>query len=216
MKLDPKILKLAINEVNQSLLQDLHFASALNDFLQKTIDAEEYLNTQHGFKKFLYDYRVGRTLQAGDEAKLKILAVIKKFRFKPSHVDNISLLAAKIKDQGLSSGAHGPVLPQSFASKFMSIYKPDEVVPYDSYALKSIEFRSGRKIKELAHYYQAVDKFRNEYFDESSSEIKQLAYRQDSNIRDMIATLNLNHEKLLSWKLTDKYLWCEFLVRKKG
>jgi hypothetical protein len=121
MKLDPKIRKLAINEVNQSLLPDLHFASALNDFLQKSINAEEYLNVQHGFKKFLYDYRVGRTLQAGDEAKLKILGIIKKFRFKPSHVDNISLLAAKVRDHGLSSGAHGPGLPACL--QFMSIYK---------------------------------------------------------------------------------------------
>jgi len=215
MKLDPKILKLASNEVNQSLLQDLHFASALQDFLQKSIDAEEYLNVQHGFKKFLYDYRVGRTLQAGDEAKLKILALIKKFRFKPSHVTNISLLAGQIRDRGLSSGAHGPGLPQSFASKLMSIYKPDEVVPYDSYALKSIELRSGQRIKELAYYYQAVENFRAEYFDESSSIINKLADAQDSKIREMSSSLNLNHERLLSWKLTDKYLWCEFLVRNK-
>jgi len=213
MKLDTKVLKLAQNEVNDSLFQDLNFSTALHDFLKKTIDAEEYLNTLHGFKKFLYDYRVGRTLQAGDEAKLKILGVIKKFRFKPSHVENISLLAGRIKDQGLSSGAHGPGLPQSFASKLMSIYKPDEVIPFDSYALKSIELRSGQKIKELAHYYQEVENFRNEYFAESSPSILKLTSHQDAKIRTMTSALKFKHETMLSWKLTDKYLWCEYKVR---
>ncbi len=216
MKLNSQILKLAKKEVGHHLEADLNYAGEFRRFMSKGIEAHEYMESPHGFKRFLYDYRVGRTLQAGDDAKMEILSMIRDFNFGYPYHLTIKMLATAIREKRLSSksgtGGHG--LPQSFASKLLSVYKPDEVIPYDSYALKSLELNTKRKLKELASYYEAVENFRIEYFPEKSQEVKLIKKNIDKSIRLKMLELNLNVDKLLSWKLTDKYLWCDHYVRR--
>ena len=216
MKLNPQIIKLAKKELDQHLLTDLNYASEFRRFMDRNIGAEEYLNSTSGFKRFLYDYKVGRTLQGGDDAKLKILAMIRDYNFVKPQAATIHSLANAIKDKRLSSmsgnGRHG--LPQSFASKLLSVYKPDEVIPYDSYALKSIEHHINKKLKDLSSYYEAIENFRAQYFPEKSKDVELIRKNIDRSIRQKMDELRLDAGMLLSWKLTDKYLWCDHSVRR--
>jgi hypothetical protein len=216
MKLNHKILKLARHEVDHHLMQDLFFTGELHRFMNDTLDVSGYMNSPFGFKKFINDYGIGRTLQGGDAAKIKILNIIKTFPFGNAHVDSISLLAHRIKEKKLSSksgtGGHG--LPQSFASKFLYVYKPDEIIPFDSYVLKSLSIRNGRPPKELDQYYEKANQFRLEFFPETGAEVRNIRKNHDPQAYAMINALQLDPDKLLSWKLTDKYLWCEHEVRR--
>ena len=217
MKLNKQILAFAHSEADQHLLTDLQFAANLHRFRNGEMSLKDYLNAPHGFKRFLFDYRVGRTLQAGDEAKKKILRIILKFQFSERHEESIAKLATLLKAKELSSragtGAFG--LPQSFASKLLSIYKPDEVIPFDSYALNAIELHTGSRIKGLEKYYQEVELFRLAYFPETHQEILKIRKRTVPEVLLLIKDLNLNAERLLSWKLTDKYLWCDEYLRRR-
>ncbi|MBK9982660.1 MAG: hypothetical protein IPP15_09580 [Saprospiraceae bacterium] len=149
MKLDRQILKLAHHEAHHHLMSDLNYTMELHRFMKDVIDLDTYLSSDFGFKKFLNDYGVGRTLKAGDDPKLKILSLIKDFQFGKSHVQEIAILATKIQQQGLSSqsGKGGPGLPQSFCSKFLYVLKPDQLIPYDSYVLKSLQLTYGLPLK---------------------------------------------------------------------
>ncbi len=216
MKLDPQILKQARSEADQHLISDLQFTSELHRFMDSMIDVKTYLSSEFGFKKFLYDYGVGRTLQGGDEVKLKILKLIQKFRFEKNHVNNITFLSNILKDKKLSSlsssGRHG--LPQSFCSKLLYIYKPHEIIPYDSYVLKSLQNRAGQSIKTLDAYYTEANRFRQTHFPETGKEVRNKLEHIDDNILSSLAELQIDPVKLMSWKLTDKYLWCEEWIRR--
>ena len=218
MKLDPKILNLAKLELNHHILSDLAYTEELHRFMQDKIGHEEYLNSPVGFKRFLFDYKVGRTLQAGDKAKFQILDIIKSTSFGDSHADTISNLANAIRIKKLSSrlgnGRHG--LPQSFASKWLTILRPDQIIPYDSYALKSIQIHTGRRIKNLPQYFEAVENFRNEFFSEKSKLVRQVILPDPKSVGKKVKALDLDLDRLLSWKLTDKYLWCEEYLRRLG
>lgn len=217
MKLKPKILKIALQEVDHHLVTDLRYTQELHRFIKGSIDAEIYLASEFGFKKFLNDYGVGRTLQAGDIAKSKILNLIKTFSFGKSHIEEIGLLARKIQQEGLSShsgkGSHG--LPQSFCSKFLYVLKPDQLIPYDSYVLKSLQLTTGHPLKSLEQYYEHADQFRRTHFPEKGPEVKKIRDKSDPDFRKQLTSLKINCDKVLSWKLTDKYLWCEHEERRK-
>lgn len=217
MKLNPQILKLARQELHHHLMSDLNYTMELHRFLKGTIDLETYMSSDFGFKKFLNDYGVGRTLKAGDTPKFELLALIKDFKFGKLHVEEISLLAGKIQQCGLSShsGKSGPGLPQSFCSKFLYILKPDQLIPYDSYVLRSLQIRSGHPLKTLDQYYEQADQFRLKYFPEASHEVRKIMENSDPKFRAEMTKLKINTDKVLSWKLTDKYLWCEHEERRK-
>ncbi len=217
MKLNSQILKLARQEAHHHLMSDLNFTIELHRFLHDGIDLETYLSSEFGFKKFLNDYGVGRTLKAGDEPKMKILTLIKDFQFGKSHVEDISSLAYAIQLNSLSShsGKSGPGLPQSFCSKFLYILKPDKLIPYDSYVLKSLQLTYGLPLKMLDEYYDKADHFRLMYFSEKSDEVIKIREKSDPQFRRQMTKLKINIDKVLSWKLTDKYLWCEHEERRK-
>lgn len=216
MKLNSQILKLARHEVHHHLMQDLCFTKELHRFMNDVLDMNDYLTSPFGFKKFISDYGIGRTLQGGDGAKIKILKIIKNFPFGNAHADSIALLAHRIKEKRLSStsgtGKHGS--PRSFASKFLYVYKPDEIIPFDSYVLKSLSIRNGRPPKDLNQYYEKANQFRLKFFPETGTEVKNIRNNQDPQANVIIKELQLDPYKLLSWKLTDKYLWCEHEVRR--
>ncbi len=218
MKLNPQTLKLARHEANYHLMSDLQFTLELHRFLKNKIDLDTYLSSNFGFKKFLYDYGVGRTLKAGDIPKKEILTLIKDFKFGKSHVEEIVVLSNKIQQNGLSShsGKSGPGLPQSFCSKFLYVLKPDKLIPYDSYVLKSLQLRTGQPIKTLDQYYKTANQLRLQYFPETGREVIQLREKSDPQFRAQMTKLKINVDRLLSWKLTDKYLWCEEYLRKSN
>lgn len=218
MKLDPKILKLAKQELNQHLLSDLAYTEELHRFMQGQIGDEEYLHSPIGFKRFLFDYKVGRTLQAGDKAKIKILDIIRSTPHCDSHVETISSLANTLRNKKLSSrsGNRSHGLPQSFASKWLTIYRPDQIIPFDSYALKSIQLRTGLRPKDLTQYFEAVENFRTEFFEKGSKALNSLTLEDKRSIHQKVKSLKLDFDLLLSWKLTDKYLWCEEYLRRMG
>ena len=217
MKLNSQILKLARKEVDHHLVSDLNYTMELHRFMQDKIDLDSYMSSDFGFKNFLYDYKVGRTLKAGDIPKMKILTLIKDYPFGKTHVEEIALLANKIQKNGLSShsGKSGPGLPQSFCSKFLYVLMPDQLIPYDSYVLKSLQLNTGQSLKTLAHYYEHANHFRLKYFPETSHEVIKINKGIDSQFRSQVSNLKLDLDKLLSWKLTDKYLWCEHDIRRK-
>lgn len=217
MKLNRDILKLARSEAEHHLLSDFNFTTEFHQFIQDKVDADYYLSSEFGFKKFLNDYGVGRTIKAGDGAKLKLLSIIKTFQYERSHVHNIAALAGKIQSGGLSSnpGKGGPGLPQSFCSKLLYVYKPDELIPYDSYVLKSLQLKTGLQVKALDQYYKYANEFRVEYFPENGTEVMKMLDKKHSQIIPITKKLRLNPNKLLSWKLADKYLWCEHEERRK-
>ncbi len=199
-------------------MSDLQFTLELHRFLKDEIDLDTYLTSDSGFKKFLYDYGVGRTLKAGDIPKKAILTLIKNFKFGKSHAEEILALATKIQQNGLSShsGKSRPGLPQSFCSKFLYVMKPDKLIPYDSYVLKSLQFRTGHLIKTLDQYYETANHLRLQYFPETGREVIQLKEKSDPQFRAQMIKLKINVDRLLSWKLTDKYLWCEEFDRKSN
>ena len=211
MKINTQILKLARKELDRHFLIDLAFTEELHRFMNNAISIEEFLHSPYGFKKFIADYGVVRTLKAGDEAKAQIVATIKDFSFSSSHIETIVSLALALKQQELSSksAAGGCGLPRSFVSKLLYVYKPDEIIPFDSYVGKSLEIRTGRSLKELHPYYQEAENFRQKYFPESGAEIKRLREKYHTHLQPAAKKFKLNPDKLLSWKITDKYLWCE-------
>jgi|GEM_PF-3956681 len=217
MKLSPQILKLALHEAHHHLLSDLYFSETLHGFFKNNIDEKTYLSSEFGFKKFLNDYGVGRTLKAGDDAKLKILRLIQKYPFENNHVNNITSLSNAIKRKNLSSNSSSgePGLPQSFCSKLLYVFRPDEIIPYDSYVLKSLQIRIGQPIKTLEQYYAEADHFRQSHFYETSKEILKMLDNMDKKLHSRFSALEIDPVKMLSWKLTDKYLWCEEYSRRK-
>lgn len=217
MKLNPHILKLARQEADHHLMSDLNYTMELHRFMKDVIDLDTYLSSDFGFKKFLNDYGVGRTLKAGDDAKLKILNLIKDFQFRKSHVNEIAILSNQIQQCGLSSnsGKGGPGLPQSFCSKFLYVLKPDQLIPYDSYVLKSLQLRTGLPLKSLDLYYEKANHFRIEYFSETSQEVIKFKEKSNPQFHTQMTKLKLDIDKVLSWKLTDKYLWCAHEERRK-
>ena len=218
VKLNREVLKFARSEAEHHLVPDFNYTAELYRFIQNKIDAQYYLSSDFGFKKFLNDYGVVRTLKAGDEAKLELLSLIKEFQYQRSHVHNIATLAGRIQSNGLSSnsGKGGPGLPQSFCSKLLYVYKPDELIPYDSYVLKSLQLKTSQNVKALDQYYRFANEFRVEYFPEKGDEVMRILEKRDKQFISVTKKLKLNPYKLLSWKLTDKYLWCEEYVRKKN
>ena len=218
MKLNPRILKFALREAEDHLMPDLHFTMELHRFLKDIIDSDTYLSSEFGFKKFLSDYSVGRTIKAGDLPKMQILTIIKDFQFGKSPVQKIELFANTIQQNGLSSnsGKGGPGLPLSFSSKFLYVLKPDQLIPYDSYVLKSLQLRTGLPLKTLDHYYEHANQFRLNYFPETGKEVILLKQKSDPQFRSQISKLKINVDKLLSCKLTDKYLWCEHFLRRSN
>lgn len=210
---------MAYSEADHHFVSDLQFAEALHSFLKNNIDIQTYLSSEFGFKKFLIDYGVGRTLKGGDEAKLKILKLLQKFPFEKNHVTNITSLANAIKKKSLSSNSSsgGPGLPQSFCSKLLYVYRPDEIIPYDSYVLKSLQLRVGHPLKTLDQYYGEANQFRRTYFPETGVEVSKMLDDMDKAVYFRITILGIDPVKLMSWKLTDKYLWCEeYSRRTKG
>lgn len=217
MRLNSKTLKLARREVERHIVSDLNYTAELYQYMRNEMDTASYLASDFGFKKFLNDYGVGRTLKAGDEAKMKILSLLKDFQFGKSHVHNISAMAKNIQLLGLSSnsGTGGAGLPQSFCSKFLYVHFPDQLIPYDSYVLKSLQSRTGLKLKDLDQYYTYANQFRLEFFADKSDEVKNIRQHQDKKVIAWIKELQLDPDKLFSWKLADKYLWCEEFLRRK-
>ena len=214
--LNPKILQFALKELDQHLLPDLHYTSALHRFLKKETKPKEYLSSPYGFKKFLHVYGISRTIGAGDKCKLKILALLRKYPFDDHYIESVTLLAEKIQKRGLSSNAAngGFGLPRSFCSKLLYVYKPDEIIPFDSYVLKSLEANSGQKIKSIEQYYSLSDEFRLKHFSETSTPLKALREKYDADHLHMMTPLHINPGKLYSWKLTDKYLWCQAFIER--
>ena len=214
--MDLKILKLALHELGQHLLPDLHYTIAFHSFLKKEINPKDYLSSEFGFKRFLYVYGIGRTIGAGDECKLKILSLLRNYPFDDHYIDTVTSLAEKIQKRGLSSNAAkgGYGLPRSFCSKLLYVYKPDEIIPFDSYVLKSLETNSGQKIKSIEQYYDMANEFRLIHFSENSAAVKSLREKYDEQHLSMMSSLQLDPDKLYSWKLTDKYLWCEAFMRR--
>lgn len=217
MKLNASVFRLALQELDNHLYPDLQFTIAFRHFMKHKVDAETYLASEFGFKKFILVYGIGRTLGAGDECKLNILKAVRTFPFGKSHIENISSLAATIRQQGLSSnvGKGGFGLPRSFCSKLLYVYKPDEIIPYDSYVLKSLTRHTGKPVKDLQQYYDLANEFRLTYFPENGTEVLTLRKKHDDQHLSKMKTLRINPDKLLSWKLADKYLWCEDEVRRK-
>ncbi len=199
------------------MMSDLNYSCELHKFLKNEIDIPTYFAAEYGFQKFLHDYGVNRTLKAGDLPKRKILKLIKSYPFSSSHATDITKLALNIQQNKLSSqsagGSHG--LPQSFCSKFLYVLKPDQLIPYDSYVLKSLQLRTGNSLKSLEQYYDHADKFRRTHFPENGPEVKKIRDKSDPDFRKQLNRLNINDDKVLSWKLTDKYLWCEHEERRK-
>ena len=218
MKLHPHILRLARQEVDQHLADDLRYAVMLHRFLHEGLDKKEYLYAEYGFKQFLNDYGVGRTLHAGDAAKLKILKVIREFPFHGSPVEIIMELAHVLQKKKLSSGtaASGPGLPRSFASKLLYVYRPDQVIPFDSYVRKSLEVRTGQKLTDLSDYFHEAEAFRQTHFAEHKSEVQRARRKYESHILPLLSTTVFDPDKMLSWKFTDKYLWCEEYARRNS
>jgi hypothetical protein len=216
IKPDPHVLRLARLQAEHHLLPDLLYATALHRFRNDSITLKEYLDGSYGFKNFLTAYGVGRTLMAGDAAKIRILKIIRDFQFGTSHTGSITALAAQLQTKKLSSrtgaGSHG--LPRSFASKLLYVYRPDEIIPYDSYVLKSLEIHVCQKLKTLDHYYLQADAFRIQFFPEHGKEVLKLSQKLDKQLHSKIEELQLHTKKLLSWKLTDKYLWCAHEMRR--
>jgi hypothetical protein len=216
MKLNTIILRLARRDVMEHMLPDLHYSTIFRKFLNDDLGPKDYLDTAYGFRDFLNAYGVGRTLKAGDPAKLKILKIIREHSFSNSHVQTIQTLAGHLQKKKLSSrsgtGTHG--LPRSFVSKLLYVYRPDEIIPFDSYVLKSLETLTGRKLKTLDEYYTAADQFRMRFFPESGSEIGKLLVHPDPQFISMTTDLQFDIATLLSWKLTDKYLWQEHNLRR--
>lgn len=215
-KLNAKILRYALQELDQHLLPDLLYTSELRRFLKREIKPKHFLDSEYGFKRFLYVYGISRTIGAGDECKLKILSLIRKYPFDDHYIATVTSLAEKIQKQSLSSNAAkgGYSLPRSFCSKLLYVYKPDEIIPFDSYVLQSLEIYYRQKIKSIQQYYQLADEFRNSHFSENSDAIKNLHEKYDALHLDKMTSLEVNPGKLYSWKLTDKYLWCEAELRK--
>ncbi len=218
MKLDSDILRVARQELDHHLLPDLQFTTELRLFMKGEMNAETYLVSEFGFKKFILAYGIGRTLGAGDECKLKILHAVRAFPFAKSHVASIASLAETLREQCLSSNAAkgGFGLPRSFCSKLLYVYKPDEIIPYDSYVLKSLVSHSGQSIKDLHQYYDRANEFRFTYFSETGAEVKRLRKKHDALHTSKMKSLHINPDKLFSWKITDKYLWCAEDMRRRG
>jgi hypothetical protein len=217
MKLNLQILKLARHEADHHLMSDFNFTMELHRFMKELIDLDTYLFSDFGFKKFLNDYGVSRTLKSGDDAKLKLLSIIKMFQFGKSHADDITALAYQIQKMGLSShsGNGGPGFPQSFSSKLLYVLKPDILIPYDSYVLKSLQLKTGLQLKTLNLYYDYADQFRIEFFPESGTEVSTFKKKSDQQLLSGFSRLKIDVDKMLSWKLTDKYLWCEHEIRRR-
>ncbi len=216
VKLKTSILRMARTEVDKHLLPDLHYTTAFRGFMKDTLDAETYMAHEFGFKKFIYVYGIGRTLGAGDECKMKILQVIRNFPFAKSHIDTIITLSETLRDLCLSSNASkgGNGLPRSFCSKLLYVYKPDEIIPYDSYVLRSLASHFGEPIKDLHQYYDRANDFRQTYFPEHGAEVRRLRNKHDAQHLAQMKSLRVDADMLFSWKLADKYLWCAEEVKR--
>ena len=218
MQINDQYLKLAICELEKYMLSDLQYSKRLREFLDEKIDSQNYLNAKYGFKKFISGYSVARTLAKGDEDKLKILHELKNFRYSNSIPKDIEYLADLIQTKRLSSNTKsgGKSRPVSFCSKYQFIREPDKVMPYDSFALKSLEINVDRKFKSsINEYYQAA-KSTKHLFDLHEQDIHQrIDVIKSEDFCDLVEELKLNKRDLINWRITDKYLWAQEFQRKK-
>jgi hypothetical protein len=218
MKISKRLLRVAIAFHQRSLLPDLLYTQTVRSFLKKAISAQEYLEAEKGFNRFLYDYGVGRTIAAGVEKKIELLETLQRFDFPLKHIPGeIERFALQLQQAALSS--NGPkgikTLPLSFTSKLLFIMHPDTVMPYDSFARNSLGVFAGKLIKTLEAYYLYAGEFKHVIEKAISPEIKSLHKNMQREEKKLCKELDLLADQHLLWRVTDKYLWVMDDVKRK-
>lgn len=219
MKISKRLLREAIAFHHRSLLPDLQYTQTVRSFLKQSITAQEYLEADKGFNRFLYDYGVGRTIAAGLDKKIEVLKALQRYSFPLEHIPSeIETFASQLQQAALSS--NGPkgikTLPLSFTSKLLFIMHPDTVMPYDSFARNSLGVFAGKPIKTLEAYYQHAGEFKHVIEKAIASDMKLFYQNMQTEEKKLCKELQLRGDEHIVWRITDKYLWVMDDVRRKS
>jgi hypothetical protein len=210
VKINKKLLREAIAFHHRSLLPDLLYTQTVRLFLTQAISAQEYLEAEKGFNRFLYDYGVGRTIAAGAEKKIQLLEALRHYSFPLKNIPaEIEAFASGLQQAALSSNAPNgsKTLPLSFTSKLLFIMHPDTVMPYDSFARNSLSVFAGKPVKTLESYYKHAGEFKQLMGKKIEADMKALHKEMQPAEKKLCKVLALDPDEHLVWRITDKYLW---------
>lgn len=218
MKFDEFCLDKGLIDVTVFLEREIKFCYRFREFINSDQHPDTILDEPYhdsSFLNFLNLYSVGRTLKAGDDAKIEILNLIRDFKRTDDIAGDIERLAKLIKDKELSATTkNGFVNPISFSSKILFIQNPDKSIPYDKYVVSTLNLmaksigKSG--VKDVKEYYEMVEIVKKRFQESDSKIIKDyLSWTKDQSIylENSIDYLKINFDELILMRLMDKYLW---------
>ena len=218
MKFDEFCLDKGLPDVTFFLEREIKFCYRFREFINSNQHPDTILDEPYhdsSFLNFLNLYSVGRTLKAGDHAKIEILNLIRDFKRTDDIAGDIERLAKLIKDKGLSATTkNGFVNPISFSSKILFILNPDKSIPYDKYVVSTLNLMAksiGKPgVKNVKEYYEMVEIVKERFQDSDSKIFKDyIIGTKNENIylENSVDYLKLNFDELILMRLMDKYLW---------
>ena len=174
---------------------DLEYIAKFKLFKTRVIADNEYLNGDHGFQKFINEFRVARCIKKLEVPKLMAFARVSKLIDDPEAVDNF---AEKIEKEGFT---HQGKTMTSLASKIFFLNQPLNIIPMDS--LNQIPF----ELKEN-NYGQFKDKIEDFINNNRPTLCGYLSTIEDHLTRiESSLDIKLDFRKYRMNRFTDKYLW---------
>lgn len=201
-------LKLALKELNCQLEKDLNFSVAFhNAFNKEVTDYTVYNNLKNvGFKAFLTDFSVARSLNADENKREEVIRLLIDGINRKQKVKETAEDIQKSERRLTTNGA----LPLSMVSKVYFLHSPHKYIPYDSYAFATLKSLKADVVeKDYEKYLKAIKDVKGSIksLDEIIKKVNLSEYEQQLSILKKRLGDEFTQEKFIENRITDKLLW---------
>ena len=213
--MNENVLPHALREFDEHIEKDLSYSQNLHSFIAKDISEEKFLNNEFGMKKFLKDYSVARTLN-GQKNKAQIVDLLINLDYSKNNYEVVQNFARGLQKNQFSTFnkiSNNFIVPTSFASKFLFLYKPDRFIPYDSFVYDSLKQINKFGKADINSYYMRANEFKESLGNKIPKDIAILIDRVKEI--ELPFLKNINMKDLVKWRIADKYLWSDKYLRNK-
>lgn len=204
----PESIAFAIQDLKDKIGKECNYAIELKRALLTNGMDAYYHSEPFGFRKFITDFSVARTLDKKVENRVKLLRNFRGEFSSDISPDSVEIFADYCKAENHSSrmGRNGRrCRPISFSSKFFFIFKPETFIPYDSYAVKALRYDWSRRPANYGEYLETVTKL-------AADNLFRRHFKQTEiqSVLDSVPKSDLApkfNESVAYLRLMDKYLW---------
>tara|TARA_R110002049_G_scaffold188124_10_gene356438 strand:- start:3713 stop:4303 length:591 start_codon:yes stop_codon:yes gene_type:complete len=175
---------------------DLNFITKFNCYKNNKLEIEKYLTKENGcFQKFINDFRVARNIQ---KDKVDVFLKELKLFVNSDDCDNVDEFAKEINKKQIT---HGKIMT-SLCSKVLFLNNPYKIIPIDTLAKKSLNYKGNNYLQFSSHLKNFVRKNDSE-IDDYLNSIKMYSLEIESKYDfDRIEIIRKN-------RFIDKLLWTQ-------